>query len=151
MGVRHYSHLVAWQLAAAFEREVLVLLTASTSVSRNLRYVGQLSDAATAVAKDIAEGFVRFNAREFMRFLDYAAASLVEAEGRLRNGVALRYFSASDCQDALRFATRCLPAIIKLKHSQQRYIDSTEREPRSNEADPRPRRRALPNRRKRHT
>jgi four helix bundle protein len=88
MGVRRYRDLFAWQLAEAFKREVFELIRQSPSASRDFRYKTQLLDAASAVSKDIVEGFLRYSAAEFARFLDYALGSLGEGESRLAEALS---------------------------------------------------------------
>lgn len=121
MPVRNYKDLFAWQAADAFCAEVIRLVRASPEACRDHRFRDQLTDAALAVPSDIAEGFLRRSPAEFCRFLKYGLGSLAEAEGRLRAGIALGYFSAEDCQPAFRHGRRCLTASIRLKRSQERY------------------------------
>jgi four helix bundle protein len=120
VGVRRYHELFAWQLADAFKQEVFALARRSPAASADVRYRAQLLDAAGAVSKDIAEGFVRCSRREFARFLGYALGSLVEAETRLRDGVELQYFTDNECRNAFRLARRCFGATLRLKQSQFR-------------------------------
>jgi four helix bundle protein len=80
-----------------------------------------LVSAASAVSKDIAEGFLRHSAGDFARFLAFALGSLAEAEGRLEDGVELGYFPREHCAEAFRFARRAAVAMTRLKVSQQRY------------------------------
>ena len=119
-GVRSYRDLIAWQLADAFKNQVFGLVTASARAADNRRYRDQLLDAAGAVSKDIAEGFLRNSRRDFSRFLDYALGSLGEAEERLADGVSLGYFEQEHCRAAFRYAKRCMVATIRLKQSQRR-------------------------------
>jgi hypothetical protein len=65
------------------------------------------------------EGFLRFSVGDFKRFLDYSLGSLGEAEGRLEDGIQLGYFDRGSCENAFRFAKRCLAATIRLKRSQR--------------------------------
>jgi four helix bundle protein len=83
------------------------------------------SNAAAAVSKDIADGFLRKSAPQFAQFLDYALGSLAEAEDRLSDGVLLHYFSTEQCRPAVTFAKRCMVAMIRLKQSQVRYARQT--------------------------
>jgi four helix bundle protein len=85
------------------------------------RYRGQLFSSAESVASNIAEGFVRYSAADFVRFLDYALASLVEAQSRLEDGVGRGYFDLSACGEAQRLGRRTFVAALRLKQSQQRY------------------------------
>ena len=123
MTARHHTELFAWQLADSFKKEVLRLVRQSRAIRRHFRFRDQLIDATTDVDKDIVEGFRRKQPLEFARFLDYALASLAEAEERLRDGILLEYFVAGDCDQAFRFAKRCLKACVELKKSQIRYAE----------------------------
>ena len=121
MGVRHFRELVAWQRADEFKLEIQTIVRESPDASADLRYRSQLLEAAGAVSKDIAEGFLRYSAPTFARFLDYGLGSLVEAETRLADGIERGYFMRSRCEAAFRLARRCFTATIRLKKSQQRY------------------------------
>ncbi len=117
MMVGHYRELIAWQLADQFKIEVIRLVESSPAVSRSYKYRDQLLSAATSVAANLVEGFLRFSPGEFRKFIDYAVASLSEAEIRLKDGIALRYFNEAECELALQLARRCLTASIRLKQS----------------------------------
>ncbi len=127
MAARHFRELIAWQLADAFKQEVQQIVLESRTARDDLRYRSQLLEAAAAVSKDIAEGFLRHSAGSFVRFLDYGLGSLVEAETRLSDGVQRGYFPDGRCAHALRLARRCLTATIRLKKSQQDYIRKSRR------------------------
>ena len=125
-GVRRFQDLHAWQLAEAFSDQVTKLLKESPAAWRDLRFRGQLVDAAGAVPADICEGFLRFSPAHFCLFLDYGLASLGEAERHLHRGIRLGYFEAARCESAFRLAKRCLTACVRLKQSQQRYLRAQE-------------------------
>ena len=135
MGVRRYRDLIAWQLADGFKSEVFGLVRLSPKAQGDRPYRDQLISASSAVSKDIAEGFLRDSAGDFGRFLGFALGSLAEAEGRVADGVELRYFREEDCQEAFRFARRAAVAMTRLKISQHHYV-WTAREERSR-AEPR--------------
>ena len=117
-GVRRYRDLHAWQLAEAFKTEVHRLIGANQTRLISWPYRDQILDAASATPKDIAEGFVRFSPGEFARFLNYALASLTEAEDWLKDGVLRKYFTPSEAETGLRLAKRGWNATLRLKHSQ---------------------------------
>ena len=130
MSVRRYEDLFAWQLGESFKSEVFRLMKASQEACRDLRYRGQLLDSASAVPKDLAEGFTRHSPAELMRFIDYTLGSLAEAKDRLADGVELGYFAADACEEAFRFAKRCKVASLRLKASQRDYLDRQQDEKR---------------------
>ena len=119
MIARHYKDLIAWQLADQFKSQVFRLVRTSQRASDDRPYAQQLTDAASSVAHNVTEGFLRFGAGDFRKFLDYSLGSLGEAEGRLADGIQLGYFDAASCEAAFRFAKRCLVATVRLKRSQR--------------------------------
>ena len=139
MTVRHHKELFAWQTADGFKKEVHRLVTGSPAASRNFRYRDQILDASSDVDKDIVEGFRRKAPLEFAKFLDYALASLGEAEERLRDGIMWGYFTEADCSQAIRYAKRCLTASVRLKASQLRYAAQLAAEERARKRRRRPR------------
>lgn len=127
MAIRHYRHLISWQLADRFSAEVQRLVHESPVAQSDQRYREQLLGAAEGVSANVAEGFLRFSRADFARFLSYALGSLGEAETRLQHGVRRRYFTDADTAAAQQLARRALTAIIRLKRS-------LAREPRSSRA-----------------
>ncbi|MCC7008528.1 MAG: four helix bundle protein [Acidobacteria bacterium] len=134
MGVRSYRDLIAWQLADEFKQEVINIVLASQAARQDVHYRTQLFNAATAVSKDVVEGFLRYSPAEFSRFLDYAIGSLGEAEGRLVDGIDLRFFDRQTCLPALRLARRCLVALVRLKQSQRQATHPKPRPTRTRDA-----------------
>jgi four helix bundle protein len=123
MPIRHYRELITWQLADALETEVLRVVGESEATLKDLRYRSQIEDAVSGVPANVAEGFMRRSAGDFCRFLDYALASLVEAELRLHGGIKRGYFAAVRCQNAFVLARRTLTAAVRLKQSQLRHLE----------------------------
>jgi len=128
MAVRRYDELIAWQLAEQFRQEVLELVQRGAGASRDFRFRDQLLDASSAVPKDIAEGFIRFSAATFIQFLGYALGSLVESEQWLKDGIDRGYFDRNSCEPAFRTARRCLTATVRLRQSQERYLEAVRRD-----------------------
>jgi four helix bundle protein len=121
VGVRRYDELIAWQLAEAFRTEVFRLVKQSRSAGTDYRYRSQLIESSSAASKDIAEGFLRYSAGDFARFLAFALGSLGEADRRLADGVELGHFTSEQCTEAFRFARRASVAITRLRLSQLQY------------------------------
>jgi four helix bundle protein len=80
---------------------------------RKLR--AQLVDAAASVPSNIAEGYYRNRPRQFVQFIDYARASLGEAEARLKIAVVHRAFSQKDIEPILHLAKRFSVASWRLR------------------------------------
>ena len=131
-GVRRYRELWAWQTGDRFKLQVFGLVRSSPEAFRNFKFRDQLREAARSVPANIAEGYLRCSPGDFMRFLDYALASLGEAELHLRDGIQLEYFAPEACEEAFRLARRCAVATVRLKQSQQRYLESQNQNRRGN-------------------
>ena len=128
MPVRHFKELIAWQLATEFKLEAFRLLRGSPEAWRNYKYRQQVIEASRGVASNVVEGFLRKSPGDFCRFLDYSVSSLGETEEHIRDGITLEYFATDSCSKLFRLGRRCLTAIIRLKQSQQRYIQERERQ-----------------------
>jgi four helix bundle protein len=122
MTIRHFRELIAWQLADAFESEVVRLLQSSQGAWRDFSYRDEILDALSSVPSNIAEGFTRRSPREVCRFLDYSLSSLSEVEVRLASGIKRRYFDAPQCAESMSLARRTLTATVRFKQSQIRYL-----------------------------
>ena len=117
MGVRKVEDLIAWQLAHAFKIEVHRLLKQNHAAAADMRYCAQLRDAAASVSMNIAEGFYRFGAAEFRRFISIALASLAEATLWLHDGIERSHFDEESCAHAVTLAKRCRVAGLRLHKS----------------------------------
>ena len=101
MGVRRYDELIAWQLAAEL-RHRIVAMTATEEVARDFSFCDQIRRAAASPPANLAEGFARYHAREFARFVVIARGSLAETENHLEDGRRRGYFRDSDAQELQR-------------------------------------------------
>src|SRR5688500_14424776 len=111
--------LVAWQLANEIKDSVFDLL-ARTPAGRDLRFAGQVTDAATSIASNIAEGFYRYNPAEFANFLRYARASVAELLTRLPDGAKRGYYTASDIDALMTLLSREAAVVGGLRDSMRR-------------------------------
>jgi four helix bundle protein len=123
MGVRRLEDLIAWQLASAFKVEVYRLLKNSQTASADFRFRDQIRDAAASIGMNIGEGFYRYRAREFGRFLSIALASLGEAELWLHDGIEREHFTQAECETAFTLGKRCRIATLRLLQSLQPFMD----------------------------
>ena len=117
VGVGRLEDLIAWQLADAFKLEIYGLLRDSRSASADLPFRDQLRHAAASVSMNIGEGFYRFGARQFRRYLTIALGSLGEATLWLRDGIDREHFDKAACEPAFTLAKRCPVAVLRLRQS----------------------------------
>src|SRR5262245_36328253 len=92
MPVRDFQDLVCWQLSYELRREVFAF-TATGPAARDFKYRDQIRDSSASAPRNIAEGFGRFRAGEFARYLEYAKASLDETHHHLIDGRDSGYLS----------------------------------------------------------
>jgi four helix bundle protein len=117
MGVHRIEDLIAWQLAQSFKLEAYRLLQAFPAAGAAFQFRDQLRGSASSVGMNIAEGFRRYDAREFARFLTIALASLSEAMLWLCDGIDRGHFPSGADDDAQRLGRRCYVATLRLKQS----------------------------------
>lgn len=104
-------------VAGDYKRAVYRLLREFPNAAADLRFAGQLSDAAGGIEANIAEGFGRLNVREFRQFTRYALASLGECQTRLADGADRGHYPAAACAPALRLGYRCNHLLRSLHRS----------------------------------
>jgi four helix bundle protein len=91
-GARSFTELHAWQLANELKRGVYGLID-STRARNDTKFSDQIRDAAASAPRNIAEGFGRYQPREFSQYLRVANGSLMETSNHLRDGVDRGYFT----------------------------------------------------------
>jgi four helix bundle protein len=101
-----FRELIVWQLAVELRDGVLPMLRQGPVV-KDFKFRDQLSDSVRSPARNIAEGYGRFNPGDTALFVDYARASLDETENHLRDGVTSSYFPPARVGPLLVTLTRC--------------------------------------------
>ena len=103
-----------WKLAWELERSVFAF-TAASPASGDRRYCDDIRRAARSGPDLVAEGYYRFNPREFHRFLNDAKASLGEVRNQLLHAKDERLLSDSDFLEMLSLADRAMGAANALQ------------------------------------
>lgn len=114
-GVRSFDQLEAWKLANALKLGVYELLQ-RPSVQRDHDFRDQIRDAAASAPRNIAEGFGRFQPRDFSQYLRIANGSPQETSNHLRDGVDRGYFRADEIaslQTLVRRASAATTALLR--------------------------------------
>ena len=113
-GARRPEELNVWRLGWELKRMVYAF-TATLPASRDLRYCQDIRSAARSAPDLVAEGFYRFNPREFHRFLNDARASLGEVRNQLLHAKDEKYVSDQEFRDMFHLADRAIGAATKFQ------------------------------------
>jgi four helix bundle protein len=113
-GAKHYSELIAWQLADELRVEGFKQ-TSRAVYERDLKARGQTADALNSVCRNIAAGFGCHTHREFARFLEISRRSLNEVMDALRGARLKGYLTSDDLVSIHRLSRRLYPAISNLR------------------------------------
>jgi four helix bundle protein len=115
VGVRRYEDLQAWQLATAVkERVIRRTLEPAWQDHRWLR--DQLRKAASSGCVNIAEGFSRYQPKDFARFLVIAKSSLSEVIEHLADAQRMGLLDPLEVQEMQSLARRARGATTRLIH-----------------------------------
>lgn len=77
--IERFEDLECWQTARQLTNHVY-LLCKTESLKNDFNTVNQFKSAALSSMNNIAEGFARYNKKDFIRFLDYAQSSASEVK-----------------------------------------------------------------------
>ncbi|MBC34924.1 MAG: four helix bundle protein [Bacteroidetes bacterium] len=77
--IERFEDLECWKVARLLTKHVYILAE-TESLKSDFSTVRQLKSASLSTMNNIAEGFARFNKKDFMRFLDYAQSSASEVK-----------------------------------------------------------------------
>ncbi len=123
---RTIRELVAWQLANEQDAVIFELIQTGPC-TRDLTFCDQIRDSSGAVAPLIAEGFVRFTAREFAKYLRWAKAEIAETQTHLVKAEQRRYFTDEQLQRAWRISKRTMSATSRLLNAKLQQIEDEKR------------------------
>ena len=110
MIARNFRELAAWQRADELRLLCLELLK-HPRVQANAEYRAQLSDAASSVPRNIAEGFGRFRPRQNAQYVRVALGSAEEILDLFIDALERGYISQKDFPKYERAARRAIGTI----------------------------------------
>jgi four helix bundle protein len=90
--VRRFEDLECWREARKFVGLVYGL-TRNDRFKKDYELLGQIKRSAISAMANIAEGFHRTGARDFMKFLDYSRASIAETVSHCYVALDQKYIS----------------------------------------------------------
>lgn len=110
-----YRDLIAWQKAIDCV-EVIYQLTKKFPAEENFGLTAQIRRSVTSIPANIAEGYGRLHAGDYLRFLSIARGSLFETETHLYLALRLGYCQ-SDSHDEvlaqLQVVSRLIQGLIR--------------------------------------
>jgi four helix bundle protein len=111
---KNFTELIAWQLARELKLSVYQLVK-HPKMARDFRFIDQITDAAASGPRNIAEGFGRFNRKEFAHFLKIAIASEQEVRNHIIDAFDRGYIDAEERDDGVRLSKRAVTAAARLR------------------------------------
>jgi four helix bundle protein len=112
-GARSFTDLHCWKLANELKLGVYAVIK-SPAVERDCEFRNQIRNAAASAPRNIAEGFGRYQPKEFGQYLRVANGSLMETSNHLQDGVDRGYFQQQDVAPLLILARRSSAATTRL-------------------------------------
>lgn len=89
---RKFEEIEAWQIGRELVREIYAM-TRSGSFAKDFGLRDQIRQASVSIMSNIAEGFERGGAREFVQFLSVAKGSVAEVQAQLYVALDQQYVS----------------------------------------------------------
>ena len=90
--IERFEDLESWKNARLFVKEIYAL-TSNKLIKNDFSFQDQIRRASISIMNNIAEGFGRYNNKEFKRFLGFSAASSLEVRSMLYLAKDLEYVS----------------------------------------------------------
>jgi four helix bundle protein len=116
--VRNFEDLLAWQACSALCDKVFEITAGPAG--RDVEFLHQIRNAAKKPPALIAEGFLRWTAPEFVRYLRMARGELGEVLNYLAFARRQKYCFPADLDTAERLARRALAITTLLLKSKLR-------------------------------
>lgn len=90
--IERFEDLIAWQKARELTAEIY-RVTNNEKFAKDFGLRNQIRDASVSIMSNIAEGYERYNPKEFHYFLSIAKASCGEVRSHLYVGLDAGYIS----------------------------------------------------------
>ena len=110
MKIKRFEDLECWKLAREFVKYIYKL-TRKQKFSRDLRLVGQITNASVSIMNNIAEGWASQSNPELMRFLKYSRRSCAECQNCLYVALDQEYIIQDEFNIGYDMASRVTQVI----------------------------------------
>ncbi len=112
--VKSYQDLVVWNKGVDLVAEIYKL-TQSLPANEQFGLTSQMRRAAISIPANVAEGFGRWHAKDFARFLLIANGSVKELETHLHLCARLGYLQQKQIDAAMNLSTEISKIIFSIK------------------------------------
>ena len=116
MGVQSHRDLHAWKMARELADRI-AFLSDRGAFNRDLALADQILRSSRSVPANIAEGFGRFGAADFARFLRIARASALETQEYLHEAGVRAMITPLDADELETLCRRAVGSIVPLIRS----------------------------------
>ena len=113
MVATNHEELFAWKLSAQL-RDGIVVVTGHGRVARDFKFREQIRESSASAARNLSEGFYRFNPKEFAHFTSIARSSLGETKNHLDDGLKRQYFSKEEFERLFNLASWAMATTTNL-------------------------------------
>lgn len=110
MKIERFEDLECWKLAREFVRYIYTL-TRKQKFSKDLRLVGQITNASVSIMNNITEGRASQSNPELMRFLKYSRRSCAECQNCLYVALDQEYITDDEFSTGYDMASRVTQVI----------------------------------------
>ena len=131
MKITRFEDLECWKLAREFAKYIYQL-TRKPRFAKDLRLVGQITNAAISIMNNIAEGWASQSTLEFIRFLKYSRRSSAESQNCLYVALDQEYATMDEFKKGYDMASR----IIQIIDGLLRYLRSFSKKQRGMQVSP---------------
>jgi four helix bundle protein len=111
---KDFTELVCWQLARELST-FMMKVTSRPTVRRHRKFCEQADDAAASAPRNMAEGFGRYDHKEFAHFVKIALGSLHETRNHVIEAFDRGFITEVERRHGLELTRRAIGAAIRLR------------------------------------
>src|SRR5262245_15753588 len=130
MGWNKVTDIEAWNLSMKLSKEFGAILDRPPA-SKDRRFCEDALDAVGSPARNIAEGFGRYNDREFARYADIAYGSHLETQTNLQAARDRQFLSAAEFNRLMELSNEAKATTLGLIKMLKRRIAEAEAQARA--------------------
>ena len=119
--IQSIEDLKVWQKSRIFCQEIFDLITAG-KFNKDFALIDQINRSSGSVMDNIAEGFGRMGTNEFVNFLTYSYASVIESKSQLYRALDRKYLNQEKADELFYL----IEEIKKMIHALISYLQKSD-------------------------